>query len=100
MFKFWIAVVSAAMAAAVAVCGPSEARTRKHEPPAARSDVIVVHPRSFLDSGTVVSPGSLTPYIEDMTRFYVPDYGRYSPGVLGRPDPTFDPFSPGYPFSF
>ena len=62
-------------------------------------DTIIVRPRNF-DLGVVVPVGSLTPYIEEMTRFYIPELGRTSPGILWQPDPTFSPFAPGFPFEF
>ena len=94
------AVVCAVGGALLASSG-AEAKPRRHSRVIDHShDTIIVRPRNFLDSGVVVPVGSLTPYMEEMTRFYIPELGRTSPGILWQPDPTFSPFSPGFPFEF
>ncbi len=69
--------------AAVATSADALARKRHHT----RSDLIVVHPRAFTDSGVVVPVGSRAAYVMQSTYFNMQPYERYSPGLLWRPDP-------------
>ena len=72
---------------AVAVATAADARPRKrHVQP---EEVIVVRPRAFTDSGTVVPVGSRNFYVQQSTYYNMQPYERYSPGVLWRPDPGF-----------
>ncbi|MFT4099256.1 MAG: hypothetical protein QM651_19200 [Rhodoblastus sp.] len=75
------------LAALSAATTLADARPRKHQP--APSDVIVVRPRAFTDSGTVVPVGSRNFYVQQSTYYNMQPYERYSPGVLWRPDPAF-----------
>ena len=74
-----------ALAAISALTAAAEARPRKRH--AVRSDVIVVRPRAFTDSGTVVPVGSRNLYVLQNTYYNMQPYERYSPGMLWRPDP-------------
>ena len=79
-------VSAAACAAAIAALAtPAEARHRKRHVYA--SDVIVVHPRAFTDSGNVVPVGSTNFYVQQSTYYNMQPYEKYSPGILWRPDP-------------
>ena len=81
-------VSAAACAAAVlALTSPADARPRKHR--AARSDVIVVHPRAFTDSGVVVPVGSRDLYVLQSTFYNQQPLEATSPGILWRPYETF-----------
>ena len=53
------------------------------------SDVIVVRPRAFTDSGNVVPVGSRNLYVLQSTYYNKQPYEAYSPGILWRPDPGF-----------
>lgn len=79
--KLLTAAACAASLAALATA--ADARPRR----LSRGEVIVVHPRSFTDSGVVVPVGSKNAYVQEMTHFYMQPYERYSPGILWRPDP-------------
>ena len=76
-----------ALAAISAVTAAADARPRKRQ--AYGADVIVVRPRAFTDSGTVVPVGSRNFYVQQSTYYNMQPYERYSPGVLWRPDPGF-----------
>ena len=83
-------LVSAALCAATVVtfAASADARPRKRSI-APRSDVIVVRPRAFTDSGTVVPVGSRELYVLQNTYYNMQPYEHYSPGILWRPDPGF-----------
>lgn len=49
--------------------------------------MIVVKPRSFLDSGTAAPRFSRSAYLQEMTIYNRPPLARISPGLLWRPDP-------------
>lgn len=76
-----------ALAAISAAATIAEAAPRKRQ--AYGSDVIVVRPRAFTDSGTVVPVGSRAAYVMQSTYFNKQPYEAYSPGLLWRPDPGF-----------
>lgn len=75
------AILALASISAVAVATVADARPRK------RSDVIVVRPRAFTDSGTVVPVGSRAGYVMQSTYFNYQPLERTSPGLLWRPFP-------------
>ena len=50
--------------------------------------MIVVRPRAFTDSGTVVPVGSRAAYVMQSTYFNYQPYERTSPGILWRPFPV------------
>lgn len=79
------AAIAACALAAAAAATSADARPRKRHHEA--SDVIVVRPRSFLDSGTVVPVGSRNFYVQEMTYFNYQPLERTSPGILWRPFP-------------
>lgn len=76
-------------AAALAVAGSADAKPRKRY--VSRGELIVVHPRSFTDSGVVVPVGSRDLYVQMNTSYNVQPLARYSPGILWRPDPGNPP---------
>lgn len=76
-----------ALAAVSAITAAADARPRKRH--AYGADVIVVRPRAFTDSGTVVPVGSRNLYVLQSTYYNMQPYERYSPGILWRPDPGF-----------
>ena len=83
--KTAVKTVLVALAAISATATIAEAAPRKRQ--AAPSDVIVVRPRAFTDSGTVVPVGSRNLYVLQSTYYNMQPYERYSPGLLWRPDP-------------
>ena len=76
-----------ALAAISAAATIADAAPRKRQ--AYGSDVIVVRPRAFTDSGTVVPVGSRNFYVQQSTHYNKQPYEAYSPGILWRPDPGF-----------
>lgn len=76
-----------ALAAISAVTAAADARPRKRQ--AYGADVIVVRPRAFTDSGTVVPVGSRNFYVQQSTYFMQQPYEKYSPGLLWRPESAF-----------
>jgi hypothetical protein len=80
-----IVSVAACAAAVVALAGSAEARPRKYR--VQSGEYIVVHPRSFTDSGVVVPVGSKNAYVQQMIRYTYQPYEAFSPGVLWRPEP-------------
>ena len=75
------------VASIAVLAAPADARPRKRD--AYPSDVIVVRPRAFTDSGTVVPVGSRNNYVLQNTYYFKQPYQAYSPGILWRPDPGF-----------
>jgi len=74
----------AAMCAGVILLGTtSDARPRKRA--ASKPDIVVVHPRSFTNSGVVVPVGSMNAYVQQMTRYNRQPLQQYSPGILWGP---------------
>ncbi|MCB1536974.1 MAG: hypothetical protein KDJ44_20255 [Rhodoblastus sp.] len=80
------AILALAAISAVAVATTADARPRKRH--AYGSDVIVVRPRAFTDSGTVVPVGSRAGYVMQSSYFNYQPYERTSPGILWRPFPV------------
>jgi len=74
-----------ALAAISAAATIAEAAPRKRQ--AYGSEVIVVRPRAFTDSGTVVPVGSRAAYVMQSTYFNYQPLERTSPGLLWRPYP-------------
>lgn len=79
------ALLALASLSAVAVATTADARPRHRS--AAPSDVIIVRPRAFTDSGTVVPVGSRSAYVLQSTYFNYQPLERTSPGLLWRPFP-------------
>ena len=79
------AILALASISAVAAATTADARPRKRH--ATRSDVIIVRPRAFTDSGTVVPVGSRAAYVMQSTYFNYQPLERTSPGILWRPFP-------------
>ncbi|MFV0279590.1 MAG: hypothetical protein ACK5JM_02370 [Rhodoblastus sp.] len=69
----------------VAMAVTADARPRKRY--VQDSEVIVVRPRSFTDSGNVVPVGARNLYTLQSTYYNMQPYERYSPGMLWRPTP-------------
>jgi hypothetical protein len=81
-----LTMVAAACAPFAFAAAPADARTRQRI--FRNPQVIVVHPRSFTDSGVVVPVGSRNAYVQEMTIFNLQPYQKYSPGVLWLPEPS------------
>jgi hypothetical protein len=83
-----VKLVSTALAcsAFAIVATASDARPRARQ--VRDTQVLVVHPRSFADSGVVVPVGSRNAYVQEMTQFNLQPYQKYSPGVLWMPEPS------------
>ncbi len=79
------AIFALAAISAAAVAATADARPRKRH--AYGAEVVVVRPRAFTDSGTVVPVGSRNLYVLQSTYYNMQPYERYSPGMLWRPDP-------------
>jgi hypothetical protein len=71
--------------AGLTAVGEAQARPRNAE------RVIVVKPRSFLDSGVVVPVGSRNAYVQEMTYRFQQPLAKTSPGILWRPEPGYYP---------
>ena len=97
--KTWTRIASAVACAAavVALASPADARVRKRH--AARADVIVVHPRAFTDSGTVVPVGSRNFYVVQSAMYNRQPLQMYSPGILWKPSDPSISYGPGF-FNF
>ena len=76
-------VASSICVVATLLSATADARPRKRA--VSRSDIVVVHPRSFTDSGTVVPVGSMNAYMQQMTRYNRQPLQQTSPGLLWRP---------------
>ena len=76
-------IASSICVVATLLSATADARSRKRAAP--KSDIVVVHPRSFTDSGTVVPVGSMNAYMQQMTRYNRQPLQQYSPGLLWRP---------------
>jgi hypothetical protein len=79
-----VSVVACAVAVA-ALATSADARPRKYR--VKSGEYIVVHPRSFTDSGVVVPVGSRNAYVQQMIRYTYQPYEAFSPGVLWKPEP-------------
>ncbi|MDE2578934.1 MAG: hypothetical protein KGL46_09030 [Hyphomicrobiales bacterium] len=82
------AICAATMCAAATAPQAAMARHLRHGAKARRTErVLVVHPRSFTDSGVVAPVGSRDRYMAPMTQFNAMPYETSAPGVFWRPDP-------------
>ncbi len=82
--------LAAAAAAAALIATAADARPRYRLAEGER--LIVVKPRSFLDSGVVVPRFSRSAYMQEMTIYNRQPLARTSPGLLWRPDPGMSGF--------
>lgn len=77
--------LAAAAAATAMIVSAADARPRYRLQQGER--LIVVKPRSFLDSGVVVPRFSRSVYMQEMTIYNRQPLERTSPGLLWRPEP-------------